>query len=101
MTKIAGKRDFYMKLETSQISKMIHNVLSWSFDDGGSLHFHRFSETQRETYALESQDWVVKTHSSASATFSCVIFFSLRKSLKLSAKFSSIFCTVSYTFRKN
>lgn len=58
-----------MKLNTSQISKMIHNVLSWSVNDGGSLHFHRFSETQRETYARESQDWAVKTHSSASATF--------------------------------
>ena len=58
-----------MKLNTSEMRKMIHNVLSYSFDEKGSLHFHRFSEKQRETYALESQDWAMKTLSSASATF--------------------------------
>ena len=58
-----------MKLNPSQLSKIIHNVLSYSFDENGNLHFHRFSEKQREVYALESQDWAVKTHSSASVTF--------------------------------
>lgn len=57
-----------MKLDASQLSKMIHNVLSCSFDEKGSLHFHRFTEAQREIYALESEDWVKKTLSSASAT---------------------------------
>lgn len=57
-----------MKLNPSELSRMIHNVLSFSFDENGSLHFHRFSQQQREIYELESSDWAVKTRSSASAT---------------------------------
>ena len=60
---------FGMKLNPSQLRKIIHNVLSYSFDENGKLHFHRFSEKQREVYAMESQDWAMKTLSSASATF--------------------------------
>lgn len=58
-----------MKLNTSDICKIIHNVVSYSFDEKGSLHFCRFSETQRDTYAKESQDWAMKTRSSASVAF--------------------------------
>lgn len=58
-----------MKLNPSQLGKIIHNVLSYSFDESGNLHFHRFSEKQREVYTMESQDWAIKTHSSASVTF--------------------------------
>lgn len=58
-----------MKLNTSQLSKIIHNVMSYSIDENGKLHFHRFSEKQREVYALEAQDWAMKTLSSASVTF--------------------------------
>ena len=58
-----------MKLNILQLSKIIHNVLSYSIDENGSLHFHRFSEKQREVYALESHDWAMKTCSSASVTF--------------------------------
>ena len=58
-----------MKLSTSQLSKIVHNVLSYSFGENDSLHFHRFSREQREIYGLESQDWEMKTRSSASATF--------------------------------
>ena len=61
-----------MMLNTTQLSQIIHNVLSYSFDENGSLHFHRFSEKQRQTYEQESQDWAMKTHSSASATFDFV-----------------------------
>ena len=57
-----------MKLNTLQLGKIIHNVLSYSFDEKGSLHFHRFSQSQREIYAEESPDWGMKTQSSASAT---------------------------------
>ena len=57
-----------MKLNPSQLSEMIHNVLSFSFDENGGLHFHRFSQQQREIYELESPDWAMKTRSSASAT---------------------------------
>ena len=57
-----------MKLDATQLSKIVHNVVSFSFDEKGLLHFHRFSEKQRETYARESQDWAMKTRSSASAT---------------------------------
>lgn len=58
-----------MKLSQSELNKIVHNALSVSYDDQGSLHFHRFSQTQREAYARESQDWAIKTQSSASATF--------------------------------
>lgn len=58
-----------MKLNEAQLGKIIHNVLSWSIDENGSLHLYRFSQQQRQTYAQESQDWVAKTLSSASATF--------------------------------
>lgn len=57
-----------MKLNDSDLCKIIHNVVSYAFDEKGNLHFHRFSEKQRETYARESQDWAMKTRSSASAT---------------------------------
>lgn len=58
-----------MKLNPSQLNKIIHNVLSSSYDENGSLHFHRFTEAQREIYEKESVDWVIKTGSSASVTF--------------------------------
>ena len=61
-----------MKLNSSQLSGMIHNVLSYSYDEKGSLHFYRFSETQRETYAQESREWIMKTLSSASTSFDFV-----------------------------
>ena len=58
-----------MKLDASQLSKIIHNVLSYSYDGNGNLHFHRFSEKQRQTYIQESQDWAMKIQSSASVAF--------------------------------
>lgn len=57
-----------MKLEATDLSRIVHNVLSYSFDENGSLHFHRFSEKQRETYCQETQDWAAKTKASASVT---------------------------------
>lgn len=57
-----------MKLSTSELSKVIHNALTYSFDENGRLFLHRFSQKQREIYALESQDWAIKTLSSASVT---------------------------------
>lgn len=58
-----------MKLNEAQLNQILHNALSWSFEENGSLHMHRFTQQQREIYALESQDWVIKTNSSASMTF--------------------------------
>lgn len=58
-----------MKLNVSQLGKIIHNVLSWTVDEDGRLHLHRFSQEQRRTYELEATDWAMKTLSSASATF--------------------------------
>lgn len=58
-----------MKLHATELGKIIHNVLSWSIDENGRVQLNRFSEKQRQTYALESQDWAMKTLSSASATF--------------------------------
>ena len=68
MMQKAGKKGlFVMKLNPSQLSKIVHNVLSYSFDENDRMQLHRFSQEQREIYALESQDWVIKTLSSASA----------------------------------
>lgn len=61
-----------MKLNAQQLSKIIHNVLSYSFDEKGSLHFHRFSEKQRQIYAQQSPNWEMKAQSSASATLDFV-----------------------------
>lgn len=61
-----------MKLNAEQLSLIIHNVLSYSFDEKGSLHFHRFSEKQRQIYASQSPNWEMKTKSSASAAFDFV-----------------------------
>ena len=61
-----------MKLNPSQLNKIIHNVLSSSYDENGGLHFHRFTGAQREIYGKESADWVIKTGSSASVTFDFV-----------------------------
>ena len=58
-----------MKLDQLNLSKIIHNVVSYSFDARGSLHFSRFSQNQQDTYEKESQDWAMKTRSSASVTF--------------------------------
>lgn len=58
-----------MKLKEAQIAKIVHNVLSCQFAENGSLHLHRFSEKQREVYAMESSDWGMKTNASASTTF--------------------------------
>lgn len=58
-----------MILKETELRKIVHNVLSYSFGDNGSLQLHRFTQQQRQTYALESPDWTAKTHSSASVTF--------------------------------
>lgn len=69
MKQEAKKEEFAMKLSTSDLGKIVHNVLCCTFDEKGCLHFNRFSRKQRGTYARESQDWAMKTLSSASATF--------------------------------
>lgn len=58
-----------MILERKVIEKIIHNVLSYNFDDRGRLHFSRFSESQQKTYEAESRDWLVRANASASVTF--------------------------------
>ena len=61
-----------MKLNASQLDKIIHNALCVSYDEKGGLHLCRFSESQRQTYARESEDWVPKTLSGASMTLDFV-----------------------------
>ena len=58
-----------MKLNPSEISKILHNVMEYFFDEKGSLHFFRFTKQQMDIYAQQSADWILKTRSSASATF--------------------------------
>lgn len=58
-----------MKLDAAQLSKIVHNVVSYSFDEKGWLHFSRFTQQQQSTYAQESDDWAMKTRSSAAVTF--------------------------------
>ncbi len=61
-----------MILKETELRKIVHNVIACSFAEDGSLYLHRFTEQQRQTYALESQDWAMKTYSSASVTFDFV-----------------------------
>ena len=95
-----------MKLNPSALGKSIHNVLSYSFDENGSVHFHRFSQEQRKIYALESQDWLIKTQSSASVTLDFVTdsrFFTLKFDLfpGSSQKWGSIDLYVDGVFYDN
>ena len=57
-----------MKLERSQLEKIIHNVISYDYDENGGLHFRRFTESQRLAYAEESAEWIVRANASASVT---------------------------------
>ena len=95
-----------MKLDATQLDKIIHNVLSHSYDEDGHLHFHRFSEKQAQTYGEESQDWVMKIHSSASVTFDFVTdseFITLKFDLfsSSSQKFASVDLYVDGVFYNN
>ncbi len=58
-----------MKLDRIQLGEMVHNALSFSFDEKGSMHFQRFTRQQQDTYAQKSEDWAMKARSSASVTF--------------------------------
>lgn len=107
MRQKAGKRgSFAMKLNPSQLGRIIHNVLSYSFDENDRLQFHRFSQEQREVYALESQDWVIKTLSSASAALDFITdseFITLKFDLYpgSSQKWGSVDLYVDGVFRAN
>ncbi len=57
-----------MKLDATQLNKIVHNVVSHSLDAQGNLHFCRFSQEQQNIYARESEDWEIKTRASASVT---------------------------------
>ncbi len=61
-----------MRLGKAEIEKIIHNVLSYDYDDDGRLHFRRFTQSQREAYKEESYDWLVRANASASVTFDFV-----------------------------
>lgn len=61
-----------MKLDRVQLSKMIHHVLSYDFDEQGELHFRRFTESQRDAYKAASSDWYIRTKASAGVTFDFV-----------------------------
>ena len=58
-----------MILNAQQLDTIIHNVLSYSYDESGRLHFHRFSEKQQQAYIEDSQEWEMKIKASASVTF--------------------------------
>lgn len=58
-----------MKLERQDIEKMIHNVLSYDFDDKGYLHFRRFTKPQLKVYEAASQGWFDRANASASVAF--------------------------------
>jgi len=57
-----------MRLDASQLSKIVHNALYHSFDGNGGLHIHRFTEEQRRIYGEENPDWVVRNIATASVT---------------------------------
>lgn len=58
-----------MRLGNEEIEKMIHNVLSYEFDEMGRLHFHRFSGSQEKIYEAEDKCWLERAKASASVTF--------------------------------
>ena len=58
-----------MKLDKTQIDKIIHNVISYDYDKNGSLHFRRFTKTQIESYGEQSADWLIRANASASVSF--------------------------------
>jgi lysophospholipase L1-like esterase len=89
------KRLFNMRLDASQLNKIIHNVLSYSYDENDRLHFHRFSEMQRQTYTQESQEWIAKAKASASATFDFITDSDfIRLNFDLICSSSQKFCSV-------
>ena len=61
-----------MKLEPKDLSQIIHNTLSYSFDEKGGVHFHRFTKQQRQTYGAQSPDWEMKCCASASVTLDLI-----------------------------
>lgn len=58
-----------MRLDRTQIGKIIHNVLSYEYDEEGRLHFNRFTKSQYKAYEAESYDWLRRAVASASVTF--------------------------------
>ena len=72
-------------LDQADIQKILHNVLEYSFDEEGFLHFFRFSKLQRQAYIDDkSRDWVAKSRSGASATLDFITdsdYIALRYSL--------------------
>ena len=58
-----------MKLDRTQINKIIHNVISYDYDENGYLHFHRFTPTQFEVYKSESEGREIRARASASVAF--------------------------------
>ena len=61
-----------MKLNKEQLGKMIHNVLSYDYDEKGRLYFRRFTEHQRHIYEKESKDYLLRANTSAGVTFDFV-----------------------------
>lgn len=58
-----------MMLSQEDLCKILHNVLEYSFDENGFLHFFRFTKEQRQAYIDDkTRDWVAKSRSGASAT---------------------------------
>ena len=61
-----------MKLNKEQLGKMIHNVLSYDYDEEGKLHFRRFTELQFHVYEKESNEYLLRANTSAGVTFDFV-----------------------------
>lgn len=58
-----------MKLEKSQVLKIVHNTLSCDYDEGGGLHLNRFTQKQLKAYESENPQWLSCAKSSAGITF--------------------------------
>jgi len=58
-----------MKLDKTQLSKIIHNVFSYDYDENDNLHFSRFTESQKESYGKESPSWLISVNAGSSVTF--------------------------------
>jgi len=58
-----------MKLNKLQLDKMIHNTLSYDYDEDGGLHFRRFTEAQLDAYRVYGVRNEVRAKASAGVTF--------------------------------
>ena len=57
-----------MKLNKTELSKLIHNALSCEFDENERLRIKRFTKTQLKSYEAEDSLWLTRAKANATVT---------------------------------